>query len=113
MTTSVNQTMLAKGWKCFTVMHWGNWGFHINNHINRLEKLHPKMYFNKSFLPFDTLDGAFCQTNAARQSQKDAALEAVHIIGLNQIAEINPALFFSSTQVMCFHRLELLKSASI
>ena len=112
MTTSVNQNVLAKVWERLTVMHWGNWGFLVNNHTNKLEKLHPLMDFNKSFLAYDTIDGTLCQTNAGRQSQKDAALEAVHTIGLNQIAEIDPTWFSSSaTREMFFRRLELLKAA--
>ena len=96
-----------------TDRHWGNWGFLVNNHTNRLEKLHPLMDFNKSFLSYDTLDGTLCQTNAGRQSQKDAALEAVHTIGLNQIAEIEPAWFRDpATREMFFLRLELLQEAA-
>ena len=114
MSTSVNQTMLQKGWKRFTVMTWPNCGFLVNNHTNRLEELHPLIDFNnKSFQAHDTLDGTLCQTSVGRQTQKDAALEAVNTIRLNQIAEINTAwFFFSTTREMFFRRLELLKSAA-
>ena len=112
MSTSVNQTILAKSWKRFTVMNLANWRFLVNNHTNRLEKLHPLMDFNKSFQTYDTLDCTLYQTNTGRQFQKDAALEVVHTIGLNQIADIDPAWFSSTTtREMFFLRQKLLKSA--
>ena len=93
-----------------TDRHWGNWGFLVDNRSNTLQKLHPLMDFNKAFLAYDTLDGTLCQTNAKRQSQKDAALEAVRTIGLNQIAEIDPSWFSDpAAREMFFCRLSLLK----
>ena len=59
-----------------TDRHWGNWSFLVDNDTNRLEKLYPIMDFNKSFLAYDTLDGAICQTSAKRQSQREAAVKA-------------------------------------
>lgn len=106
MSTSVNQTVLAKGWERFTAMHWGYLGFLVNSHTNRLEELHPLMNFNKSFPAYNTIDSTLCQTNVKRQSQKDAALEAVQTISLNQIEENEPAGFSSSaTKEMFFRRL--------
>ena len=94
-----------------TDRHWGNWGFLVSNDTNRLEKLYPLMDFNKSFLAYDTLDGALCQTNAKRQSQREAALEAVHAVGLNQTAEVKAEWFDDPAwwEMFC-KRLELLKS---
>ena len=56
-----------------------------------LEKLYPLMDFNKSFLSYDTIDGARCQTSSRRLSQREAALEAIRAVGLNRIAEVRPA----------------------
>ena len=46
------------------------------------------MDYNKAFLSYDTVEGALCQTTENRVSQKQAAIEAVKEIGLNQIKEI-------------------------
>ena len=58
-----------------------------------LEKLCPLMDFNKSFLAYDTIDGARCQTSSRKLSQCEAAIEAVRAVGLNQIAEVEPEWF--------------------
>ena len=90
--------------------HWGNWGFLVSNDTNRLEKLYPLMDFNKSFLAYDTLDGALCQTNAKKHSQREAALEAVRAVGLNQIAEVKPEWFEDQAiREMFFRRLDAVK----
>lgn len=95
-----------------TDRHWGNWGFLTDNRTNKLLRLYPLMDFNKSFLAYDTMDGARCQTNAKGQSQREAALEAVRSVGLNQIAEIKPEWFTEAiTREMFFRRLETLKEA--
>ena len=95
-----------------TDRHWGNWGFLVSNDTNRLEKLYPLMDFNKSFLAYDTIDGARCQTSSRKLSQREAAIEAVHTVGLNQIAEINPGWFEDqATRDMFFRRLEAVKNA--
>lgn len=94
-----------------TDRHWGNWGFLVSNGTNRLEKLYPLMDFNKSFLAYDTLDGARCQTNAKKQSQREAAIEAVRAVGLNQIAEVKPEWFEdAATGEMFFRRLASVRS---
>ena len=49
------------------------------------------MDFSKSFLSYDTIDGARCQTSSRRLSQREAALEAIRAVGLNRIAEVRPA----------------------
>ena len=81
-----------------TDRHWGNWGFLVSNDTNRLEKLYPLMDFNKSFLAYDTIDGARCQTSSRKLSQREAAIEAVRAVGLNQIAEIKPEWFEDSVK---------------
>ena len=73
--------------------HWGNWGFWVNNKTNRLESLHPLMDFNKAFTAYSTLEGAMCLPEGARISQKEAALNAVRLVGLNQIKEVEKAWF--------------------
>ena len=87
-----------------TDRHWGNWGFLVNNDTNRLEKLSPLMDFNKSFLSYDTIDGALCQTNAKHQSQRQAAMEAVHAVGLNQVEEVRDEWFRDSARRDMFFR---------
>ena len=85
-----------------TDRHWGNWGFLVSNNTNRLEKLYPLMDFNKSFLAYDTIDGARCQTSSRKLSQREAAIEAVRAVGLNQIAEIKPEWFEDAAQWQMF-----------
>ena len=77
-----------------TDRHWENWGLYIDNETNRPISLHPLMDFNQSFREYDDLDGAACQTVRPRRlTQRDAALEAVDAVGLNQIREIDPGWF--------------------
>ena len=93
-----------------TDRHWGNWGFLVDNRTNRLGKLHPLMDFNKAFLAYDSIEGARCQTNAKRQSQLDAAVEAVRQVGLNQTAEIEASWFPDPEwREMFFRRLAAVK----
>ena len=90
--------------------HWGNWGFTVDNKTNKLTGLYPVMDFNKAFLSYETLDGALCQTTDRRISQKQAAIEAVKKVGLNQIKKIERTWFTNTaTSDMFFDRLELLK----
>lgn len=94
-----------------TDRHWGNWGFYADEN-NKLTKLYPLMDFNKSFLSYDSVEGARCQTTEKNLSQKDAAIEAVKKIGLNQIKEVNPEWFNDkNTKEMFFKRLDILKNA--
>jgi hypothetical protein len=51
------------------------------------------MDFNKTFLAYDTLDGARCQTSTRKLSQREAAREAVQAVGLNQVAEVRREWF--------------------
>ena len=77
-----------------------------------LEKLCPLMDFNKSFLAYDTIDGARCQTSSRKLSQCEAAIEAVRAVGLNQIDEVRPAWFEDpAVRDMFFRRLETVKKA--
>lgn len=94
-----------------TDRHWGNWGFLVDNTTNKLCGLHPLMDFNKSFLSYDTIDGARCQTIKSRRlSQREAAIEAVHAVGLNQLKEVPVSWFHDSKCAnMFFRRLELLR----
>lgn len=95
-----------------TDRHWGNWGVLVNNANNKPVSLHPLMDFNKTFNSYDTVDGSNCQTCfGKRVSQKDAALEAVGKIGLNQIKEVNRDWFqyFPEYIDMFYERLEILK----
>lgn len=77
-----------------TDRHWGNWGLWVDNRTNRPLGLHPLMDLNQSFHSYDTLEGANCQTVLPRHlSQKDAALEAVREVGLNQIRKVEEEWF--------------------
>lgn len=96
-----------------TDRHWGNWGFSVDNATNKLKQLYPLMDFNKSFLSYNTTDGAKCLARGTGFSQKDAALEAVKKVGLNRISEIDPGWFSdSAARQMFFTRLNLLEEAA-
>lgn len=91
--------------------HWGNWGFWVDNDTNSIRNLYPLMDLNKAFTAYDTLDGIRCQTSARNISQKEAAIEAVRAIGLNQIAEVKRDWFEDeSIWDMFSQRLSILKS---
>lgn len=97
-----------------TDRHWGNWGLLVNNKTNKPVSLHPLMDFNQSFSAYDSIEGANCQTTkpSLRMSQKDAAIEAVKKVGLNQTAEIKKDWFIGreSDYNMLLSRLEILKN---
>ena len=77
-----------------TDRHPENWGFLIDNEINRPVSLYPLMDFNMSFQTYDTLDGANCQTVGSRRlTQREAAIEAVRTIGLRQIRDVDMTIF--------------------
>lgn len=93
--------------------HWGNWGFEVDNSNNKLGKLYPLMDFNKSFLSYENIDGGLCQTTERRMTQKQAAIEAVRKIGLNQIRAVDRNWFFDEKQAeMFFARLAVLKEVN-
>lgn len=96
-----------------TDRHWGNWGFLVDNNTNELLHLHALMDFNKSFMAYDTLEGSRCLTTEEHLSQKDAAIQAVKAIGLNQIKSIDDTWFGSAkTRKMFYERLNLLKQCN-
>jgi hypothetical protein len=77
-----------------TDRHPENWGFLIDNRNNRYISLYPIMDFNQTFLSYDTIEGANCQTVLPRKmSQREAAIEAVKAIGLRQIREMDMSKF--------------------
>lgn len=95
-----------------TDRHWGNWGMLVDNRTNQPVSLHKLMDFNQSFLSYDTIEGANCQTLfGKRGTQKEAAMEAVRKIGLNQINEVERSCFSELPQYyeMFCKRLEVLK----
>lgn len=93
-----------------TDRHWGNWGFFVDNSTNKLQGLYSLMDFNKSFLSYDTIDGAKCQTTDKRITQREAAIDAVKHIGLNKISEIQREWFSDKKECeIFFRRLEILK----
>ena len=76
-----------------TDRHWENWGLLVDNETNQPIRLHDLMDFNRAFQQYDTLDGANCLTVGKRHlSQREAAVEAVRRIGLNQIDDVNDAM---------------------
>ncbi len=94
--------------------HWGNWGFEVDNSSNKIKKLYPLMDFNKAFLSYDSIEGSVCQTTDKKISQKQAAIEAVTRIGLNQIKDIDRNWFTDEkTADMFFARLSALKTVSV
>ena len=77
-----------------TDRHWGNWGFLVDNRTNQPVRLFDLMDLNQTFLAYDTPDGANCMTTGNRKmSQREAAVEAVKNIGLNQKDEIKDEWF--------------------
>ena len=95
-----------------TDRHPENWGFLVDNQTNEYLSLYPIMDLNKSFESYDTMDGANCQTVLPkRQTQREAAIDAVREIGMNQICEIREEMFRDALQWkdMFFARLEELK----
>ena len=95
-----------------TDRHWGNWGVWVDNRTNKMMGLHPLMDFNKAFTAYDTIEGAICQTSPERLSQKEAAVEAVKQIGLNQIADVKPEWFNNNEWYAMFNqRLDVLREA--
>lgn len=95
-----------------TDRHWGNWGFFVDNDTNKLQGLYSLMDFNKAFLSYDSIDGALCQTTDRKITQREAAIEAVKKIGLNQIADIQSDWFTDGKiKDMFLQRLAVLKKA--
>ena len=98
-----------------TDRHWGNWGMLVDNRTNQPVSLHKLMDFNQSFLSYDTIEGANCQTLfGKRMTQKEAAMEAARKIGLNQIKEVERSCFSELPQYyeMFCKRLEVLTGIS-
>lgn len=82
-----------------TDRHWGNWGVLVKNEDNKPVSLHKLMDFNQAFHAYDTIDGANCQTVFGEtMTQREAAEEAVRIIGLNQRGEAGKELFAKMPQ---------------
>ena len=99
-----------------TDRHWENWGVLIDNRNGDILRLHYLMDFNQAFKAYDTTDGALCQTTLPRHiTQKEAAIEAVKEIGLNQIKEIDYSGFGDriSAADMCRSRINILKECLI
>ena len=77
-----------------TDRHLGNWGVLVDNAVNRPLRLHDLMDFDQAFCAYDTLEGAECQTLFVEcRTQKEAALQAVEKIGLNQIESVPSSVF--------------------
>lgn len=95
-----------------TDRHWGNWGLLVDNETNKPVRLYELMDFNKAFHAYDTIEGANCLTSGKKQSQMEAAIEAVQKIGLNQRKEIETQWFHDNSQWEMFtKRLNVLKNA--
>ena len=83
----------------------------VDNATNRPLRLYDLMDFNKAFQSYDTLEGANCLTCGDGKSQREAAIEAVKEIGLNQIKEIDKQWFSDAAVGEMFQkRLNMLKS---
>ena len=84
----------------------------MDNRTNQPVRLFDLMDFNQTFLAYDTIEGANCMTTGNRKiSQREAAVEAVKIIGLNQRNEIKDEWFEGRDKErnMFWNRLEKLK----
>lgn len=96
-----------------TDRHWGNWGLLIDNKTNKPIRLYDLMDFNKAFQAYHNIEGANCLTTEKKQTQKEAAVEAVKQVGLNQIKEISPLWFQDNLRRKMFYdRLNLLRENS-
>lgn len=90
--------------------HWGNWGFLVDNKTNTPVRLYDLMDFNKSFECYDNIDGANCLTVKGK-TQKEAALQGVKAIGLNQKQDVKKEWFEKEEHWDMFQRrLQLLKA---
>ena len=96
-----------------TDRHMENWGLWVDNDTNEPISLHPLMDFNQCFGAYDTIDGANCLTvgDKRRLSQRQAAIEAVQVIGLPKNQDVDLSLFgdHSEEAEMFSRRLEELK----
>ena len=93
-----------------TDRHWGNWGLLIDNETNQPIRLYDLMDFNKAFQAYDTPDGANCLTTKAKMTQRQAAIEAVKKVGLNQVKEVDLAWFTDkAARGMFEERLRILR----
>ena len=95
-----------------TDRHPENWGFLVDNRTNEYVSIYPLMDFNQSFYSYDTIEGANCQTvYPKKMTQREAAVEAVKCVGLNQIKEIDEAAFKNAMEWkdMFYKRLNVLK----
>lgn len=93
-----------------TDRHWGNWGVLVDNASNEPIRLYDLMDFNKTFQAYDSIEGANCLTTLQKMSQKQAAIEAVQKIGINQIKEIEPGWFReNAVRTMFDQRLYILR----
>ena len=62
--------------------------------MNKTVRLHDLMDFNRAFQQYDILDGASCLTVGKRHlSQREAAMEALRKIGLNQFVDVAVDIF--------------------
>ena len=84
----------------------------MDNRTNQPVRLFDLMDLNQTFLVYDTPNGANCMTTGNRKmSQREAAVEAVKKIGLNQRNEIKDEWFEGRDKErnMFWNRLEKLK----
>lgn len=99
-----------------TDRHMENWGLWVDNDTNEPISLHPLMDFNQCFGAYDTIDGANCLTVGSKQrlSQRQAAIEAVQIIGLPQNCDVDLSLFgdhAAEAEMFCKRLAELRRFA--
>ncbi len=97
-----------------TDRHPENWGFLVDNRNNKCVSLYPIMDFNQSFLSYDNIDGANCQTVLPRKlNQREAAIEAVKKIGLRQICDVDMSIFGDMTDEAKMFNLRLMELKKI
>ena len=99
-----------------TDRHWENWGLLVDNETNQPIRLHDLMDFNRAFQQYDTLDGVNCLTAGKRHlNQREAAVEAVQKVGLNQIGPVDGVVFaeHENWKEKFQRRLSVLKNSEI
>lgn len=84
--------------------------------MNKPVRLHDLMDFNRAFQQYDTLDGVNCLTAGKRHlNQREAAVEAVQKVGLNQIGPVDGVVFaeHENWKEKFQRRLSVLKNSEI
>ena len=80
----------------------------MDNLTNQPLRLHDLMDFNQAFNAYDTMDGSNCLTGfGVKMTQREAALQAVEKVGLNQLCAVDSSVFENLPQFEAMFRKRL------